>query len=692
MVPATSNKPHPERSSSSNTLANARLSPRLLLTLFRLSVLAGAGALCWAAAPRLVAQEPPVFHARTELVRMDISVTDQAGQPVDDLRPDEIAITENGRRCPVVLFRHLTNTRGDTDQPVRTFEEVSANEMSPSGHLYVLVFDQLHIAAGHEQRARLAAERFLSRELKPGDAIAVYGLPGPGPAVSFTTDLIHARDQLRQVHGKAGRMTGGLSEFEAYRMTRSGGGANDFMAMSRPSEMTSESGLAARALARTASGEVTPEQASQVVAQADTEGQIFLSRLADIMGRLRWIEGRKAFILFSEGFFADNLASRLEQVAASAAQSNSMIYSVDLNTAQVAGASAGMSATERSQRRDPLATLASETNGRLITNTSNLDTVLSQIAAETTDYYLVGFEPSASDGPHDYHRVKVNVTRHGLVARARTGYSTAPPPTPLADRQAIDVALDVPPTSSALPIEYTTYERIGPTAEKPRIIASVTAHLPCAHAADQPADIVFVVRDAVTGQAMASGTDKVRLPAGANDAPGSLDAVQYVVQFDVPPGEYWMRMLVREPGGVIGTADRRFHVWPLEGAAMSTSDLIVSRLEGTRFDPPTNACVHHDDDVLAYLEVYGTGTAIQPSDARVEILRGGSEEVVATAEPIVKTGSHGERIVRALLPVAGLAEGLYAARVRIAVPHGPARVVMRTFKVVAGLARPPAQR
>jgi hypothetical protein len=95
--------------------------------------------------------------------------------------------------------------------------------------------------------------------------------------------------------------------------------------------------------------------------------------------------------------------------------------------------------------------------------------------------------------------------------------------------------------------------------------------------------------------------------------------------------------------------------------------------------------------VLAYLKVYGTGTAIQSADARVEVLRGGSDEVVATAEPVVKTGSRGERIVRARLPVAGLAEGQYAARVRIAAPNQPARVVMRTFKVVASLSRAPAQ-
>jgi VWFA-related protein len=660
----------------------------------RLSILGLAGALCAAPIPRLLAQGPPVFRARTELVCLDVSVTDKDGHLVDDLRADEIAISENGHPRPVVLFRHLADSTRQADEPAGGFEEVSGNGLPSSGQLYVLVFDQLHIAAGHEQRALLAAERFLTHELKPGDAVAIYGLPGPGPMLDFTTDLIRARARLREVRGKAGRPAGGVSEFDAYRVARGGRAVSDVLETGRPSQMVDASlpGMgAAGADARFAAGEVLSEQASHVVAQADAQAQIFLSQLAGVMRKLRMIDGRKAFILFSEGFFVDDLAPQLEQVAAAAAQSHSLVYSIDLNRSDLVGQGSIMSAAELSGRRDPLATLALETNGRLLTNATDINRTLSQIAAETNDYYLVGFEPPASNGPPEYHRVKVSVTRRGLVANARTGYSTTPAPTALAERQAIDVALGVPRTSTALPIEYTTYERIGQSAGKPRIIVSVNAEVPARRSAEESAEIVFVVRDAVTGQAAASGTDHVRLAASSSDAPGHLDALQYAVQFDVPPGEYWMRVLVRDPGGIIGTADRRFHVWSLDGGALSTSDLIVTRLDGARFDPPAQAAVHRDDDVLAYLELYGPGPAIQSADARVEILRADSSEVIATAKPVVKPGSRGERIVRALLPVAGLAEGWYAARVRILAPNQLPRTIMRTFRIVSGEPKPRAQ-
>ena len=678
MVPEATHQPHPLRPALSQIESPARHPDGPRLRPVRVAVLGFAAALLLVSSTRASAQDSsPVFRARTELVRLDVSVTGKDGRPVTDLRADEIEVAENGKRRPVILFRHVTGTRADADATSGVFEEVSHNNASSPGHLYVLVFDDLHLNAAHAQRTRLAAERFLSREVKPGDAIAIYALPGPGPALDLTGDLIRARGRLRELQGLAAPSAGGVREFDAYRVARSGYRSAGIVDVSGPANALVDPVAAADVVgAESRSGEIAREQATRTVAQADVQGQLFLTSLAGVMRKMRVIEGRKTFVLFSEGFFVDNLGLQMEKVASAAAQSNSTVYAIDVNTP----GAPWRSAAEVAERRDPLAVLAGETNGRLVTNAANLDQVLSRIAAETTDYYLVGFEPSGSEAPHDYHRVKVNVMRRGVVVRARTGYSATPAPTAFTERQAIDVALTVPRTCTAIPIAYTTYERIGEHADKPVIIASLTAHLPAFRPAAGQADVVFVVRDAVSGRAVASGTDQIQLPASNAGAPGHLEPVQYAVQFEVPPGEYWMRMLVREPGGVIGTADRRFHVWPLDTATLATSDLIVARLAGKGFDPPSEAVVRHGDEVLAYVEVYGTA-AVDPAGAQVDVLR--SDEVVATVDAVVKPGSHGETIVRARLPVSGLDEGQYSARVRIAAAGVPPRIVTRSFRVIA---------
>ncbi len=662
-------------------------------TILRVTVFGIAALACSVLGLRLAAQEP-VFRSRTEIARLDVRITDDRGKPVTDVRPDEIEVTENGRIRPVLLFRHLNDEHGlaPVENPL---DDLTTNASPTPGHVFVLVFDQLHITPGREQRARAAAEQFIQQELKPGDALAVYGLPGPGPLVQLTTDFARARAALLGIRGEAGRAAGGLQQrSDGYQFER---GDEIIDVGGRRPEATPVRGMGMNVpsspdLGLVGSNEVNTVaagEADQMVAQGDTEVNIFLSYFASVLKRMRWIEGRKNVVLFSEGFYGGNLAPRIEQVASAAAESYSVIYPIDLNTSAVGaehGAARPATLSAASERRDPLAALALETNGRLVIN-SNARTIhdtLSGIAAEAEDYYLVGFEPSMPASPKaakPYHRVEIRVKRSGVRVHARTGYST-PPETSLAQtRQAITAALWSPKVSRGVALEYSTYERSGPNVDRPRVILSAQAQVPVPREAET-VDAVFVVRDATSGQAVASGTDHLSVRASTAAGPGELVDVPYRVQFDVPPGDYWMRVLVRDPGGVMGTADRRFHVWSLTGPGLTTSDLIITRLDGSRFDPPARAVVHQDDPVLAYLEIYGAPSAVAAAEAKVEILRPDTDDVLTTAKLELTTGSHGERIVRARLPVDKLPAGEYAARVRVMAASQPARTLVRMFRLL----------
>src|ERR671919_341798 len=78
---------------------------------------------------------------------------------------------------PALFFQRVEEPSGDYVEIARRTiaSEVSTNAGAPRGHLYVLVFDQLHISPGNEQRARLAGERFLRTRVRRGDRVALYG-------------------------------------------------------------------------------------------------------------------------------------------------------------------------------------------------------------------------------------------------------------------------------------------------------------------------------------------------------------------------------------------------------------------------------------------------------------------------------------------------------------------------------------
>src|SRR6188508_3234856 len=55
---------------------------------------------------------PPAFRSGVDLVRFDLSVTDDKGTPLPDVRPDEIEIRENGTPLPIVLFQRVQEPAG----------------------------------------------------------------------------------------------------------------------------------------------------------------------------------------------------------------------------------------------------------------------------------------------------------------------------------------------------------------------------------------------------------------------------------------------------------------------------------------------------------------------------------------------------------------------------------------------------
>ena len=151
----------------------------------------------------------PVFRAGVDVVRLDVRATDASGKPIPDLRPDEVEVIDDGARQPIVLFQHIAASgRTYSEAAQRTIaSEISTNQGAPRGQLYVLVFDQVHITSGTEQRVREAAESFLRKRFRPEDRVAVFGLPGPGPNLPFTSSLNTAIAQLHGVRGDLQRVT-----------------------------------------------------------------------------------------------------------------------------------------------------------------------------------------------------------------------------------------------------------------------------------------------------------------------------------------------------------------------------------------------------------------------------------------------------------------------------------------------------
>jgi VWFA-related protein len=691
-----------------------RITLRIALALVATAVLQAGGRLQNLASQTQAPQAPPpgqtipVFRTGTELVRLDVRIVDADGRAVSDITADEVEVFEGGERRPVLLFQHVIQPAGSyAEVAQRTIaSEVSTNQGAPRGNVYVLVFDVLHITPGNEQRARQAAERFLRARLRPGDRVALYALPGPGPHVEFTPDRARAIAGLDTVRGSrnemSGAVMGSIRVSDAYEITR---GNQEVLDKYVTRAINSPGSIDAPATAERQSprGEQDPktlrtlitEDARTTVSRADSESRQFLQAFSQVVGSLRDLDGRKSVILFSEGFEIDNVRHEVEDVAAAAARSYSIIYAVDLNTRLTASPRDDVP-TETAlggailSRLESIGSLAADTSGELFNDAgSQVDRVLERISEAAQDYYLVGFEPgpAALSDRAQYRRIKVAVKRLGVRASTRSGYSVGPPVSNADRRRAIEGALRAPFSQQGLKVEYTTYVLRGGASDLQRVMLSLEAELPVSPTGVQEAAaVVFAVRDVRDGRLVASGSDAILLPQ-LSATGRSTGTGYYRVQFEVPAGQYLMRAVVREPGGLLGSADRRFQVRALGGPSLTAGDLILTSADTAGL--PVRTTVYADEVLSGVLELYGRTTE-QVSSAVVtaRLLPVGKTEAVTSGRADLKevrtTPAGSSRGAEIEIPLRGIPPGEYIVRATVRSGTETVTELYRDVVVVAG--------
>jgi VWFA-related protein len=665
---------------------------------------------------RIARAQGVTFKSGVDLVRFDVRVVDEAGRPITDLKPEEIVIAEAGRKQPVLLFQRITEpAESYVDAAMRAVTaQVSSNDAFPRGHLYILLFDQEHITPGNEGRARMAAEAFIRRNVRPSDRVALFALPGPGPQLGFTADKMRAVNELATIRGTYQRVfasaLGTMAIYEAHRLVQ----GDEKLAVDMIERMSTQSGADVAVGSGDLGGNTRRggsaedqsvlrrtlvENARVVVNQSDSASRQFLQRLADMLTQFRDIEGRKTVVMFSEGFFQDNLSRELETVAAAAAQSYCVFYTFDLNqrggSLSEAAAPDTVLATEIQARISPLSTLAVETDGMMLVDAGNRsEQALERIAAQAQDYYLVGFSPSeqARLNRGKYQRVTITVTRPGARVSARTGYAL-PPDSTLADKKrAINSVLGAPFAQQGLKLDYTTYVMKAAEPGAHRVVLSLTSDLPIRSAPGDAADVVFVARDMRDGRVVASGSDSIALPEKAR--PGAaVGSGAWRVQFTVPAGSYMMRTVVREPGGLVGSADRRIDVRPLDGPDVTASDLVVgSALSGL----PVHPRAYSADGLTGLLETYAReANQLAGIDVKLELRRADNSSIVtsvaADLRPAESEASGGvSRRASFVLPLSTVPPGDYVAHAVVSARGEVVAERTRQVEVLSGDAPPAA--
>jgi VWFA-related protein len=322
--------------------------------------------------------QPPVFRGGTNQVRVDVTVLDRHGSPVNDLQKEDFEVREDGIPQSIDTLKLIEATgaapEGDMSLPIRSPEHAAVEAARDDIRVFVIFWDEYHIGQmAPAIRAREALTGFVQTAFGPTDLVALMDQLTPTDAIRFSRDRGELADEVHQLKGRQGVYTPARSAVEEAQMYRS-----------RDIEMLR----------------------AQVTASA-------LESTIAFLGSIK--EGRKAILFVSQtigrvGPSPSDTMQWLDNAIRLANSNNTTIYSLDPR---------GLDMNVRSS--ELLHSLADQTGGKQFSNNYPA-AALREIVKNASAFYLLGYRSDNNPADVMFHKIHVNVKRPGVEIRARTGY------------------------------------------------------------------------------------------------------------------------------------------------------------------------------------------------------------------------------------------------------------------------------
>jgi VWFA-related protein len=400
---------------------------------------------CVGALVALLGQAPaqPTFKSATSLVEVDIIARDKDGHFVSGLTADDFEVLEEGKPQTIAHFYLVTETPTTSAEP-RNDLVLPRSPDRTDRRIFVFFFDSQHLSSGRLIKLKQTAIDFINNSVRPSDLAGVFE-NGRLIHNHLTTDRQELLDAIQAVEPAfettdtrarvllefpridsifdAARMENDDKTFIADAATRICG--------DDPRQCALEGG-------REYVEDALQRKARRFIDDSRRAANATVQSLGYVTKNLSRLEGRKTLIFLSEGFYVEDVRSALPILAGQASRAGVTIYGVDVRgTNAASGVSAGEASLHSSALSgfgdtsdEGLDILAVETGGLTIRHTDDFSRALSQVASDTSTYYVLAYSPENTVLDGKFRRISLKVKWEGLTVRARRGYVASPlPPT-----------------------------------------------------------------------------------------------------------------------------------------------------------------------------------------------------------------------------------------------------------------------
>lgn len=347
--------------------------------------------------PKQSDQQERLLRIESELVQIDLVVTDKQGKPVRDLKREDFELFEDGKRQNITHFaagtasqpaRWLATEKRESTSPTRPTTTARPNEKAekaaeaPDRHI-VLAVDDYHLSPANLVYVRRALDKFISEQMAAADRVALIAASGSlglfqqftseRPVLQRAINRLSVREKNLENNFNIPRITEHQAELIEF-------GDRDAMELAikeiqryETQDQNPQGGQAGGGASRQGGGgrggqgqqpTINPNgpspretleyrvrsQARMVLAMNGNYTQATLSTLESAIRNLRQLPGRKILILLSDGFFLSGTGvysklMDLRRITDAATRAGVVIYSIDARG--LVTVSIGGDATER---------------------------------------------------------------------------------------------------------------------------------------------------------------------------------------------------------------------------------------------------------------------------------------------------------------------------------------------------------
>ena len=534
-------------------------------------------------------ETPATFRTKVNLVLVPVVVRDKEGHAIGSLQKDDFQLFDRGKPQIVSSFSVETLAsqlaqppKPEAPQPAGLDEPAPVNPADVPKRFVMYFFDDVHISLGDLMQVRQAASRHIDETLLPTDRAAIFTTSGR-TTLDFTDDraALHAtlnRLSPQPIARATSQLCPDISYYQSDLIMNESDPAavqaatQDAMVCLHLDPTDPNSLREAESVARAT--------ASQVLNTGESETRIALHSLREATRRISAMPGLRSIIVVSPGFLAlaDMFQDKTEiidrairaNVIINALNARGLYTIIPFGDASRPEPQSPTGAVIRAQydmatasaEEDVLAEFAYGTGGVFFHNNNDLVEGFKRVAARPEFIYILGFSPQNLKLDGRLHSLKItlkNSKKYEL--QARSGYYA---PQHLADpdetaKQEIQDALFSREELRDIPLVLRT-QFFKPDAENAKlaVFARVDVkHLHFRKENGRNQDDLTVVSGLFdrNGNMVTGNSKTVTMKLKDQTLETRLNSgITIKSSFDVKPGSYMIRLVIRDSEGQLMAA------------------------------------------------------------------------------------------------------------------------------------------